>query len=232
MNESIAIAVTALFFALSIGLAHAEKDPPASFTKACKCTHCKGKARWREKTDTAEPPSSPKPDTLTVATIAGWDGPALPIKTKGAGQERVPAEEKWYTLTGKVALVRLEGDGDLHVQLEAAPGSPKTKAGDPTYVVVEIPSNTDTEDKQVAGDWCNYRTTVLGWTNFDKLKKPVVTSDKLMTLSSHPVITVTGKAFYDVDHAPKDRAGNKRPAQPDIAVWEIHPVMDLQVVSQ
>lgn len=232
MHKSIAIAVTALFFTLSIGLAQAEKDPPASFTKACKGTHCKGKARWAEKTDTAEPPLNPKPKSVSVADITGWNGPSLPIKTKGAGQKRVPAEEQWYSITGKVTLVRLEGDGDLHIQLEASPGSPKPKSGDATYVVVEVPANSSTKNKDIASAWCNYRTTVLGWTNFDVMRKPIVTSDRLLTMTEHPVITVTGKAFYDIDHAPADHAGNKRPTSPNVAVWEIHPVMDLKVVIQ
>lgn len=226
---------TAVIFALLLtpSLAIATSDsPPARFTQACKCTHCKGKARWAEKTDSESPPPSPKPEVKTVADIAAWAGPALSIKTKGAAAKRVPAEEKWYTVTGKVKLIRLEGDGDLHVQLEAAPGSPAPKSGDATYVVVEVPPNSATKDSSVADRWCNYRSTILGWTNFDNLKKPVVTKDKLLMLSAHPVITVTGKAFYDIDHAPADHAGNQRPGMPDIAVWEIHPVMDLHVENQ
>jgi hypothetical protein len=42
------------------------------------------------------------------------------------------------------------------------------------------------------------------------------------------VITVTGKAFYDIGHAPADHS-NRRTSPKDYAVWEIHPVMALHV---
>jgi hypothetical protein len=42
------------------------------------------------------------------------------------------------------------------------------------------------------------------------------------------VITVTGKAFYDIGHAPADHS-NRRNSPKDYAAWEIHPVMALQV---
>jgi hypothetical protein len=56
------------------------------------------------------------------------------------------------------------------------------------------------------------------------------------TLSIHPrwslneaaVITVIGKAFWEVGHAPKD-GSNLRKHLPGYAVWEIHPVMKLTV---
>jgi hypothetical protein len=40
---------------------------------------------------------------------------------------------------------------------------------------------------------------------------------------------VTGKAFYDIGHAPADHS-NRRTTPKDYAVWEIHPVMKLEVV--
>jgi hypothetical protein len=43
-----------------------------------------------------------------------------------------------------------------------------------------------------------------------------------------PIITVTGKAYWDVGHAPKDQS-NRRSHLPGYAAWEIHPVMKLNV---
>ena len=43
-------------------------------------------------------------------------------------------------------------------------------------------------------------------------------------------VTMTGKAFYDIGHAPADHS-NRRRTPKDYAVWEIHPVMALQVVQ-
>jgi len=42
------------------------------------------------------------------------------------------------------------------------------------------------------------------------------------------VITVGGKAFFDIRHAPKDQS-SRRSHLPGYAAWEIHPVMALQV---
>jgi hypothetical protein len=42
------------------------------------------------------------------------------------------------------------------------------------------------------------------------------------------IITVTGKAFFDVQHVSADNS-NRRPKPKKYAVWEIHPVMALNV---
>jgi hypothetical protein len=55
----------------------------------------------------------------------------------------------------------------------------------------------------------------------------VKTAKKLKIGWQH-VITVTGKAFYDVAHAPADHS-NRRTTPKEYAVWEIHPVMALHV---
>jgi hypothetical protein len=44
------------------------------------------------------------------------------------------------------------------------------------------------------------------------------------------VITMTGKAFYDIGHAPADHS-NRRRSPKDYAVWEIHPVMKMEVIQ-
>jgi len=44
------------------------------------------------------------------------------------------------------------------------------------------------------------------------------------------VITVTGKAFYDIGHAPADHS-NRRSTPKGYAVWEIHPVMKMEVIQ-
>jgi hypothetical protein len=50
----------------------------------------------------------------------------------------------------------------------------------------------------------------------------------LIKIREPHVSTVTGKAFYDLSHAPADHSTQR--AKPEgYAVWEIHPVMALQV---
>jgi hypothetical protein len=45
-----------------------------------------------------------------------------------------------------------------------------------------------------------------------------------------PIITVTGKAFFDIGHALKDQS-NRRSHLPGYAAWKIHPVVALHVVQ-
>jgi hypothetical protein len=45
------------------------------------------------------------------------------------------------------------------------------------------------------------------------------------------VITATGKAFYDIGHAPADHS-NRKSAPKGYAVWEIHPVMKMEVIPR
>jgi hypothetical protein len=44
------------------------------------------------------------------------------------------------------------------------------------------------------------------------------------------IVTVKGQAFYDIAHAPADHS-NRRHSPKDYAVWEIHPVMKLEVIQ-
>jgi hypothetical protein len=59
------------------------------------------------------------------------------------------------------------------------------------------------------------------------LMRPCKTAHALKIQEPH-VITVTGKAFYDIGHAPADHS-NRRSTPKGYAVWEIHPVMALDV---
>jgi hypothetical protein len=114
-------------------------------------------------------------------------------------------EEKWYALTGRVVDAKVEADGDIHLALQDADGK---NAG---TVSAEIP---------VGPKWCEIRQMVFGWT---KQKFPfTVKSVHDLTIAEH-VVTVTGKAFYDIAHAPADHS-NRRTSPKDYAVWEIHPV--------
>jgi hypothetical protein len=64
------------------------------------------------------------------------------------------------------------------------------------------------------------------WTQLEDIE-PSARCKKLKIREPH-VITVTGKAFYDVAHAPANHS-NRRSTPKDYSVWEIHPVMALHV---
>jgi hypothetical protein len=108
--------------------------------------------------------------------------------------------------------MRAEEDGDLHIALQDVTGD---KAG---IVVCEIPAKQQ---------WCSIRETVFSWT---RTRFPFHTSSaKKLTLNQTPVVTVTGKALFDVGHSLKDQKSNRRSHLPGYAAWEIHPVMALKV---
>jgi hypothetical protein len=73
------------------------------------------------------------------------------------------------------------------------------------------------------------RTTVFSWT---LMRFPFRTSSaKKLTLNQTPVITVTGKSFFDVGHSLKDQRSNRRTDFQGYDAWEIYPVMELQIVQ-
>ena len=78
----------------------------------------------------------------------------------------------------------------------------------------------------VGPKWCEIRQTFSGWA-MQSFPFSFKASERLEIREKH-VITVTGKAFFDVDHAPADHS-NRRAKPKDYAVWEIHPLMALHV---
>lgn len=121
-------------------------------------------------------------------------------------------EQRWFALTGRVAGMKVEHDGDIHLELVDANDNKQGIVG------VEIPPGEM---------WCGLRKLAFSWTNQHFPFK--VSSSKGLAVVGNHIITVTGKAFYDVDHAPKDRS-NQRVGKfpPGYSVWEIHPVMAIK----
>ena len=136
--------------------------------------------------------------------------PPVPIFLPASAPSAV-FENKWFALTGRVVAVKAETDGDLHVELKDATG------GKPGIVVAEVPAKPQ---------WCEIRNMVFSWT---RTRFPFHTSSvKKLNVADPPIITVIGKAYFDVGHAPKDQS-NRRKYLPDYAAWEIHPVMKIEV---
>jgi hypothetical protein len=161
-------------------------------------------SRWAAKIDMQEPPvNAGDIKKITPAQIHEWPGPGGKIDQRS---ERIPAENQWYAVTGRVEKVKVEDDGDVHVELK--------DAGNGAGIVVELP---------LGPRWCDLRKIVFSWTN---AKFPLKGKFKL---TENPVVTVLGKAFYDIDHSGKDTQTNLRNYDPSLAVWEIHPVMKIAV---
>jgi len=143
--------------------------------------------------------------------MCNWKGPASNESLTPETDTRIAAEQKWYNLTGRIDSVKVEADGDITLVLKDAEGK---KAGS---VGAEIP---------VGSIWCELRQTVFGWTT-QSFPFSFKESQTLEVRERH-IITVTGQAFFDVQHASPDHA-NRRPKSKKYAVWEIHPVMALHV---
>ncbi|HTG30052.1 MAG TPA: hypothetical protein VK818_17680 [Methylomirabilota bacterium] len=204
----------ALLAAFVIGSAFAKSVTAreVTFVSPCECQGQKSGSRWPAKTDPSPVPldkSAIQP--VTPSQICDWKGPESNVPLTPETDTRIAAEQKWYNLTGRVVGVKVEADGDITLVLKDADGK---KAGS---VGAEIP---------VGPTWCELRQTVFGWTT-QSFPFTFKESQKLEMREQH-IITVTGKAFFDVQHVSADNS-NRRTKQKKYAVWEIHPVMALHV---
>ncbi|SRR6266436_67890 len=175
----------------------------------CSCSSAHGKGRWSVKNDPETPPTDTSTiQAVTPSDIFSWAGPDVRLTQQS---ERTGIEQKWFAVTGRVVAVKIEADGDLHIALSDATAD---KQG---TVVCEVP---------LKPQWCDIRQTVFSWT---PTRFPFQTSSaKRLKIANPPVITVIGKAFWDIGHSPKDQS-NRRKYMPGYAVWEIHPVMKIDV---
>jgi hypothetical protein len=183
--------------------------PVVTYTSPCTCEGNHGVSRWAAKTDLAEPPGgSANIKSIAPSQMSAWQGIGGGVTQRS---RRLIAEENWFSVTGRVETVRIEDDGDLHIVLRNADAQ---HGG----IVVELP---------LGPRWCEMRKTVFSWTDAHFPVSPGK-SDKF-ALAQHPIVTVLGKAFYDIDHSGNDTRSNRRNYDPSLAVWEIHPVMRLAV---
>jgi hypothetical protein len=183
-----------------------------TFVSPCECQGQKSGSRWPAKTDPAPVPSDKSTiQSITPSQIYDWKGPESNVPLTPETDTRIPAEQKWYNLTGNLVGVKVESDGDITLVLKDADNK---KAGS---VNAEIP---------LGSEWCELRKLVFGWTT-QSFPFSFKESQKLEVREQH-VITVTGKALFDVGHASADRS-NRRANPKKYSVWEIHPVMALHV---
>jgi hypothetical protein len=199
-------------FVISSAFAKSATAGTVTFVSPCECEGQKSGSRWPAKTDPSPVPLDKSSiQSVTPSQIYEWKGPGTDVPLTPKTDTRIAAEQKWYNLTGRLDSVKVEDDGDITLVLKDAEGK---KAGS---VGAEIP---------VGSTWRELRQTVFGWTT-QSFPFSFKESQKLEMRESH-IITVTGQAFFDVDHAPADHS-NRRTKPKKYAVWEIHPVMALHV---
>ena len=183
-----------------------------TFVSPCECQGQKSGSRWPVKTDPSPVPlDSSTIQSVTPLQIYEWKAPGPDVPLTPKTDTRIAAEQKWYNLTGRLVGLKVEADGDITLVLKDAEGK---KVGS---VNAEIP---------VGPTWCELRKTVFGWTT-QSFPFSFKGSQKLEIRETH-IITVTGQAFFDVDHASADHS-NRRTKPKKYSVWEIHPVLALHV---
>ena len=183
-----------------------------TFVSPCECQGQKDGTRWPVKTDPLPVPSDKSTiQSVTPSQIYQWKGPGPDVPLTPKTDTRIAAEQKWYNLTGRLDSVKVEDDGDITLVLKDAEGKKTGSVG------AEIP---------VGSTWCELRQTVFAWTT-QSFPFSFKESQRLEMRETH-IIAVTGRAFFDVDHAPADHS-NRRTTPKKYAVWEIHPVMALHV---
>jgi hypothetical protein len=165
--------------------------------------------RWSVRNDPSPPPTDASAiQAVTPSDRFSWPGPDVHLTQSS---ERMGIENNWFALTGRVVAIKVETDGDLHIALADA------TRDKPGIVVVEVPAKSQ---------WCEIRATVFSWT---PTRFPFYTSStKKLVINEAPMITVIGKAYFDVGHATKDQS-DRRKYMPNYAAWEIQPVMKLTV---
>jgi hypothetical protein len=124
--------------------------PEVTFVSPCECVGFHGKNRWVAKTDLTPVPSDKFAiESVTPSQIYTWDGLGPDVDLTDYTEARLPTEEKWYALTGRVVDAKVEADVDIHIALQDAIGKAIGT------VSAEIP---------VGPKWCEVRQTVFGWT--------------------------------------------------------------------
>jgi len=93
--------------------------PEVIFISPCECQGFHGKNRWIVKTDfTPVPLDKSAIQSVTPSQIYAWEGLGADVDLTPYSEARMPSEEKWYALTGRVVDAKVEADGDIHIALE------------------------------------------------------------------------------------------------------------------
>ena len=104
--------------------ASATTAPPVTFVSPCECQGFHGKNRWVAKTDLSPVPSDPSAiQSITPSQIYAQEGLGPDVDLTHYTEARMPSEQKWYALTGRVVDAKVEADGDIHIALQDANGN-------------------------------------------------------------------------------------------------------------
>jgi hypothetical protein len=96
-------ALFALFaFVVTSTFAKTTVAPEVTFISPCECQGFHGKNRWITKTDLSPVPLDKSAiQSVKLSQIYLWEGLAPNVELTGT-TERMPSEQKWYALTGRI----------------------------------------------------------------------------------------------------------------------------------
>jgi len=61
--------------------------------------------------------------SVTPSQIYAWEGLTPDVNLTRYTEARMPSEQKWYALTGRVVDAKVEAAGDIHIPLVDASGN-------------------------------------------------------------------------------------------------------------
>jgi hypothetical protein len=145
---------------------------------------------------------------VTPSDIFSWQQPTEPL-TRSSGRI---AMNKMDDVQAALLSTSWRQMATFTVRFKTPPATSRGSS------VAEIPPKPQ--------KWCELRKIVFSWTH---AKFPFsVRSGRKLNFTEPGIVTVTGKAFFDIGPRSPDQS-NRRPNFPGYAVWEIHPVMKLTV---
>src|SRR5215471_6318201 len=101
-----------------------EPAPIVTFVSPCECIAFHGVNRWVTKTDLTPVPSDKSAiQAITPSQIYAWEGLPPDVDMTDYTEARLPSEQKWYALTGRIVDAKVEADGDIHLALQDAEGN-------------------------------------------------------------------------------------------------------------
>jgi hypothetical protein len=119
------VAMTRATFTIAVVfLCIAAAAPEVIFVSPCECQGFHGKNWWITKTDLSPVPLDKSAiQSVTPSQIYGREGLGRDVDLTRYTEERMPSEQKWYALTGRVVDAKVEADGDIHIALQDATGN-------------------------------------------------------------------------------------------------------------
>ncbi len=107
MNRTVFALMAA--FVVTSAFARSAAAPEVTFVSPCECQGFHGKNRWIAKTDLSPVPLDRAAiQSITPSQIYAWEGLGPNVDLTDYTEARMPSEQKWYALTGRIVDAKVE----------------------------------------------------------------------------------------------------------------------------